>query len=489
MKRLKLVTSLIIGFVVCSSLGLSLLFSLPESSVATSSDFLLRNITIVNPALSKEMVPYLSVSNNQLVIGRTPHRKEFDQVQTGDKYDGMYVLPGLINMHSHSPSKNLLNLSPIFSLAAVMHGVTTWRDAIDADGTGVSALREQIAEGTWPTPYVVSCAIITRGKTRWPNSNVIEHAKEVPLLVKGLKESGYDCIKSYENLNIDMIAQIKKSAKKYDMQVIGHVPEGFSIEQAWLPDTQHFFGVQTAHQHGVVNRNGNWESVDDIRLDQVAKHIVQRGMINTPTLVTLRQLSEYEDYELSIKNELYKYIPSFYAKTVWHPQKGLPVYRDLDAEMLSRAADALSKKQKLLKKLHDQGATLNVGTDTQQPFVIPGISMWQEMRLFEQAGISAEDVWAHATWKSQGQLPGKKEGRLADGSEATFLIFSKDPTLTLKNLDSLKAVVLRGNLYEIEELKQVMTQLQSHYESWPVSFISQFFVEREMERIARKFTH
>jgi len=461
------------------------LFKLPEAPRAESNEFVLRNITLINPMISREKVSRLAVKGNQISLA-----KDETQIVHGlGKYDGMYVLPGLVNMHSHSVGKNLLNLSPMFSLAAVMHGVTTWRDAIDADGTGVPVLREQLSEGVWPTPDVISCAVVNKGKSRWPNSNIVERTDEIPALVSRIKRQGHDCIKSYESLSIDMIAQIKRSATQEDMQVIGHVPEGLSIEQAWLLDTQHFFGVQTEHQHGVVNRNGNWLSVDSERIEEVAERVVKRGMINTPTLVTLKQLEIYRGYEQALDRDSLKFIPGFYSRIVWHPQKGLPVYRNLDSQTLDRAHDALAKKQQLLKSLHDKGATLNVGTDTQQPFVVPGVAMWQEMRLFEQAGIPSEEVWAHATWKSHKQLPGDRDGLVVDGAPATFLIFEDDPTQSLDALDSLKAVVLRGQIYDIEELKRSMGELQSHYESKPVAFVSQFFVARAMEKIARKFTH
>jgi len=479
---------LLIGVSICFTLLVLLLFNvfkLPAPPKSVSSDFVLRDITIIKPLVSRTKVASLSVSNGNMSLSSvTKNAAEFD-----DKYAGAFILPGLINMHSHSPSKNLLNLGPMFGLAAVLHGVTTWRDAIDADGTGVTALREQIANGKWPTPQVVACALITKGETRWLNSNILEQVKDAPSLVKSLKQRGYDCIKSYENLNIDLIAAIKKAANEEGMHVIGHVPNGLTIEQAGLPDTQHFFGVSNTRQNNVIERNGDWRAVNAQRIQDVASHIISEGMINTPTLVTLKQIQEYSDYSSALENEKYHYIPQFYPETVWSPVNGLPVYRNLGSGVIDRANDALRKKQALLKQLHDQGATLNLGTDTQQPFVVPGFAMWQEMHLFEEAGLTAEEVWAHATWKAQRQLPGESSGLLETGSEATFLVFSEDPTLSLDSLNSLTAVVLRGQLYDIDDLKLAMEDLQSHYEGEPMKFISQYFVRRAMEKIAQNFTH
>jgi len=485
---MKVLKGLLIGVSVCFTLLVFLLFNvfkLPVPPKTVSSNFVLRDVSIINPLVSKTKVASLRVSNGNMSLSRV--NKNADELE--DKYVGTFILPGLINMHSHSPSKNLLNLGPMFGLAAVMHGVTTWRDAIDADGTGVTALREQIANRKWPTPQVVACALITKGETRWPNSNILKQAKDAITLVKSLKQRGYDCIKSYENLSIDLIAAIKQASKEEGMHVIGHVPDGLTIEQAGLPDTQHFFGVPNTQHNGVIERNGDWRTVNTQRIQDVTDHIISEGMINTPTLVTLKQIQEYSDYNSALANENYHYIPQFYLETVWNPIEGLPVYRNLGRDVITRAKEALEKKQTLLKQLHEQGATLNLGTDTQQPFVVPGFAMWQEMRLFEEAGLTPEEVWAHATWKAQRQLARESNGLLETGSEATFLIFSEDPTLTLDALSSLKAVVLRGQLYDIADLKSAMKNLQTHYEDEPMKFISQYFVERAMKKIAQKFTH
>jgi len=485
---MKVVKGLLIGVSVCLTILLLLLlnvFKLPSPPKSVSSDFVLRDVSIINPLVSRTKIASLSVSNGNMSLSSV--NKNADEFE--GKYAGAFILPGLINMHSHSPSKNLLNLGPMFGLAAVMHGVTTWRDAIDADGTGVPALREQIASGKWPTPQVVACALITRGETRWPNSNILEQEKNAVALVNSLKERGYDCIKSYENLSAGLIAAIIQAAGEAGMQVIGHVPDGLTIEQAGLPDTQHFFGVQNTLQNSVIARNGDWRTVNAQRIQDVAGHIISEGMISTPTLVTLKQIQEYSDYNSALMNENYHYIPQFYLETVWNPVEGLPVYRNLDRDVIARAKDALEKKQVLLKQLHEQDSTLNLGTDTQQPFVVPGFAMWQEMHLFEEAGLTPEEVWAHATWKAQRQLTRESNGLLETGSEATFLIFSEDPTLSLSALSSLKGVVLRGQLYDIDDLKSVMKDLQDHYEDEPMKFISQYFVRRAMEKIAQKFTH
>lgn len=97
--------------------------------------------------------------------------------------------------------------------------------------------------------------------------------------------------------------------------------------------------------------------------------------------------------------------------------------------------------------LYDAGAQLYLGTDVQQPFVVPGISLHQEMRLFAKSGIAPEAVWKLATSDAGRSLGLAGLGTRANGAPADFLIFRKDPTKDLAALDSLEAVVMQGRLY------------------------------------------
>ncbi|MCH2039191.1 MAG: amidohydrolase family protein [Saccharospirillaceae bacterium] len=469
------------------TIGFISIFNLPDAPKAQQKPVSLNHVTVINPTLNRLQVANLSVED-----GAIRFRESSSQPS---QYDGSFVLPGLVNMHSHTPGKNLLNLSPMFSLAAIMHGVTTWRDALDPDGSGVAALHQQIRHQHWPTPQVFSCAVVTRGDARWPNSNFLEEPHHAEGLIYSLKQQGHSCIKSYENLSQELISSIKHAAHRHGMQVIGHVPEGLTFEQAALPDTQHFFGINTITQFNVLSRNGDWRAVHPSRIEEISEFIIKNKLINTPTLVTLQQIQQYRYFDEARNNLTYQFLPDFYLDVVWHPTTGLPAYRNLKAHTLTLAEQALRKKQLLLKKLHDGGATLNIGTDTQQPFVVPGIAMWQEMRLFQQSGIDPEQVLAYASWKARQQLPIdktlalKQQGLVENNGIADFLIFSRDPTLSLDNLDSLQAVVVRGKLYDINELKKTMSALQQHYRSWPLNSISKFFAKRSMQKIASKFTH
>ncbi len=60
-------------------------------------------------------------------------------------------------------------------------------------------------------------------------------------------------------------------------------------------------------------------------------------------------------------------------------------------------------------------------------------------------------------------FPGPSPGIIKEGAPADLLIFAKDPTNSLENLNSLQAVIADGRLYTKETLDECMAQYRSHF--------------------------
>ena len=182
-------------------------------------------------------------------------------------------------------------------------------------------------------------------------------------------------------------------------------------------------------------------------------------------------------------------LPDFYSNVVWHPERGIPIYRGLTNDFFEQRKDSLEKKKALLLKLHDAGAELRLGTDTQQPFVVPGAGLHTELGLFAEAGIPVKDIWEYATADAGESLGLENLGLLIDGAPADFLIFREDPTENLDALDSLEAVVVRGKLFTVQALEAKQEEYQKHYESFPLKQLSKIFAQRAVDKAAANFTN
>ncbi len=112
-----------------------------------------------------------------------------------------------------------------------------------------------------------------------------------------------------------------------------------------------------------------------------------------------RQILHYEDYQKAVDDPSLRLIPGMYRKVVWNTEEGLALYRGLGPADFDMMRDAWVKKLELVRRLHEAGVKLRLGTDTQQPFVVPGAAVQNELRHFVEAGIPIEEAWAHGSWR------------------------------------------------------------------------------------------
>jgi len=152
---------------------------------------------------------------------------------------------------------------------------------------------------------------------------------------------------------------------------------------------------------------------------------------------------------------------------IWHPERGRFNNRLAPDYIERQVVPAIAKKQQLAKMLFDAGAKLYLGTDVAQPFVLPGLSLQEEMRLFAGAGIGVEQVWRLATRDAGERLGVAGLGRIEAGAPADILLFRRDPTATFDNLASLEAVIAAGKLYRIADLASAQQQLADHQAARP----------------------
>lgn len=453
----------------------------PKSARSAADDFVLTNVTIIEPTLSRDAETTLRVVNGRIQRGTD----RIDGTMALPELSGAFVLPGLVDMHAHLPPDTPLKLSGYYSLLFLAHGVTTIRDTGDPDGTAVPAAREAIEDGEFPGPRIVSCGPFVAGAEprRWPNTEIVNRPEDAERITRALVEAGHSCIKAYEDLSVEKIVALKAAGKRHGLQVIGHVPSQLSYEEVLIPDVQHFFGVPPAEslkRDHVLNRIADWQDVDDARLDFIVQTTLDHGIINTPTLVSSHRLLLYRDYEAAKDDPAVVLLPRIFSNVVWNPMSGIPYWRGI-GEFLPSLEDALTKKLDLAGRLHRVGAKLQLGTDTQQPFVVPGASLQEEMMLFVRAGIPLEEVWALATWK-QGQTLMPHLGRLTDGAPADLLVFREDPTVSLGALGTLVAVIAQGKLYLSEEIQRTVERYRAHFRGGLVDKISLPIARRKVKQ-------
>src|SRR5262245_8681283 len=194
-------------------------------------------VTVIQPGESRRAYQTITVAGS--VIGTVAPSDG-----AHGPYAGMYVLPGIINMHAHHPPQNIPVARDLFPLLFLLHGVTSVRDAGDVDGKTVLPLRQAIEKGAMPGPRIFACGPFVDGPdTTWENTRHVIDPKDAKPTVKAIKAAGYDCIKIYNSLTPDVLAALIAAAKEEGMPTIGHVPH-LAPYPGGIGDVQHFTGAQ-----------------------------------------------------------------------------------------------------------------------------------------------------------------------------------------------------------------------------------------------------
>src|ERR1043166_390927 len=202
----------------------------PEGPV----DIVIENGTIV------DMVPMDPV--NAAGYGKSFKRPTGDKVVDGR---GMYVMPGLVEMHAHLPRPNLLYGPKSLDYALRLylgHGITTVRDAgSDAGIEILLAHRRLVDANEAPGPRMLLCLRWPQPLRHWDEGNTPEKAR---LMVQKFKAMGADCIK------------ISKSPGQYPDVLEAAVDEGKKLGMFTMTD------LKVSETNAVVASNAGVKSIE-----------------------------------------------------------------------------------------------------------------------------------------------------------------------------------------------------------------------------------
>ena len=133
--------------------------------------------------------------------------------------NGLYLLPGLWDMHTHVEESDLEDF--------VSWGVLGIRDM----GGNLSELREwqrRIALDSMVGPRIVASGPVLAGPPAQPDDDrvVVRNAREAARAVDSLAQAGSAFIKVHDGITPAMLAAITRAARARRLAVTGHVPAG-----------------------------------------------------------------------------------------------------------------------------------------------------------------------------------------------------------------------------------------------------------------------
>jgi len=119
---------------------------------------------------------------------------------------------------------------------------------------------------------------------------------------------------------------------------------------------------------------------------------------------------------------------------------------------------------RMVKALHGVGTRLIVGTDTPNPFVVPGFSVHEELQNFVDAGLTPYEAIKAGTRDAAEFLGALDEwGTVTVGRRADLILVEANPLEDVANAAKRAGVMARGRWYPQAELQSKLDALAEQY--------------------------
>lgn len=362
---------------------------------------------------------------------------------------GRFLIPGLMDMHvhlEHFPDPDLLTLFPAYGVTLVrnMDGrarLIEWRDAV--------------ARNEIPGPEIITAGPILDGDPpRLSDNTVVRSAKEAREAVRGQARAGYNFIKIYTNLSPEAYRAAVETAAEERLPVAGHIPREIGLRQALLSQQsiEHVtdYGLEIEAENSPHLNRWHWTKlfvgmpIDERKLRNLAALIAESDAWTVPTLVQPeRALADTETLRAWIRAPELAPLPSE-AVRYWEERLAGAAAR-MDEADWNLVELGKFNRRKIVEALHQAGAKLLVGTDTPNPFVVPGASVHEELQLLVEAGLSPAEALYAATSAPARFLGRSDIGTIEVGNQADLVLLQQNPLENIRATRDIIGVMLDGS--------------------------------------------
>jgi imidazolonepropionase-like amidohydrolase len=392
---------------------------------------------------------------------------------------GKYLIPGLWDMHVHAVSpRNRTTFMPLF----VANGVTGVREMF---GTVALVRDARAGRNGGIGPRVVGSGHILDGAAPfWPGSVAVGTADAARHAVDSLHQAGADFIKVYGLLSREVFFAAAERARELGIPFAGHVPESVSAAEAsdaGQRAIEHLSGVLRScstreenlrvemeqaiaeHDRNVLLaalRNTSMAALatyDDEKCAALIARFARNGTWHAPTLTVRRGRAFLDDTVLTNDARLRYMLPAIRAG--WLPGEN-PRNRVSPVEMADRKR-LYQKELELVALLHRAGVPILAGTDTPNPYALPGFGLHDELALLVAAGLTPLEALRTATLNPARFLGALDSlGTVAPGKLADLVLLDADPLVDIANTQRIAAIVVNGQLVDSATRRRLLAEVE-----------------------------
>ncbi|MCE7992304.1 MAG: amidohydrolase family protein [Roseivirga sp.] len=384
-----------------------------------------------------------------------------------------YLIPGLIDSHVHvaiGPVKvRMDDQTPVIYLELekeyaertanllIAYGVTTARDPGGLTEVTVGT-KKAIARGEILGPEFSVAGSILDTLAFENLTTTVKNKAEILAEVKRQKAAGVDWVKLYTSLSPELLKAGIDAARDNGLKSVSHLHTTSWTEAARLgldnivhiiPGSNKLLPEAKRSEYEKFEALGaiafyKWFEYVDLDSPEIAdmlEAMSKNKVTLDPTLVPFHAAFFGNKNIYQSKAEL-QYMPEAMTnnwKTTFNFNLG---WKEHD---FTAAQAVWPKVEKLVRMLHEKGIMMTTGTDANNPWVVPGSSLHDELEVLVKCGLTSTEVLKMATIHGA-KLIGmeKRVGQVKKGFEADLVLLNGNPFEDIANTKNIETVFVNG---------------------------------------------
>jgi imidazolonepropionase-like amidohydrolase len=345
---------------------------------------------------------------------------------------GKALVPGLWDMHAH--------LGPEAGALDIASGVTTVRD-VGNDPDQLDDFKARYDDGSAVGPHVYRAGFIEGlGKDASHLGVKVGTVDDAKAAVEFYAKRGYEMIKIYNSVPVELVPVLAKEAHAHKMGVTGHIPVHMLANEAVRAGydgiehinmlflnffADHDTDTRTPKRFSLVADKAADFDLSSKPVKDFVALLRDHHTVVDPTYAAFEDLFVSRQGVITPDEQWVVDRLPVQSQRGWK-SGGLPVEPSNDATY-RRSWD---KVVSMVKVLRDAHVTLVAGTDA-----LPGLMYDHELELLQQGGLTTAEVLRDATIVSARVMNAdKKSGSIAVGKVADFVVVDGDPLAKLADL-------------------------------------------------------
>jgi hypothetical protein len=339
-----------------------------------------------------------------------------------------------------------------------VNGITTVRDT---GGPNIEPSFRMMKNGPAHWPRFFGSGMNLDGMPGAPWAGLIpvrdeQHAREQAIR---LIDQGVDFLKLYVWMTAPQVRAVTEEAHRRGVRVAAHVGHIITAEEAIMAGVDALEHVRMGRELVPEDKRAElaalpsratdwcfdfrpWRFIDpqSEAAGRMIDLLLSRGVFLTPTLTVgatvffgnRPEVTEPDGIELMPESVREQWRSEMYCA-------------DYTPEDFAWAEVEWTRQLEFIGRAHRAGVRIVAGTDTPNPFVVPGPSLHREMQLLAQCGLPPMDVIVAATRRGAELIGGETRfGTVEAGKSADLVILDGDPLSDIRNTRKIRAVIKEG---------------------------------------------